>query len=372
MMVTMSTIEVDAADVQEQLHELGWTDGLPVVEPTPERVAAMLDGAGRDPAELLGTVAARGIEVSVEQAAANAVLAGCRPQYFPVVLAGAEAMLDPRYNAHSALTSTGGSALCTIVSGPIAAEIGMNARHNVLGSGNRANMTIGRALRLIARNVLDARTGGLDGSSIGSSAKISLCFAEDPPRPPWQPLRCALGFDQADTTVTLLATEGPRQVANHLRGDAESVLRTFAAAIRNPATFISGKGGQVVVLLGPEHALALIEGGISRREAQEFLAQATRIAPAELEAAGIELERGSEHDMVPERDGLLATLASPDDAIIVTAGGEGAGWSAVMPVWAPTIHSHAVARRVRPRGEALPDCGPDGCEIVRPSMNGAD
>ena len=367
----MALLEVQAADVQEQLHELGWTDGLPVVEPTLERVRAMVAGAGRDPSELLGAVAERGIEVSVEQAASNAVLAGCRPEYFPVVLTGAEAMLDPRFNAHSALTSTGGSALCAIVSGPIATEIGMNARHNVLGSGSRANMTIGRALRLIARNVLDARTGRLDGSSIGSPAKISLCFAEDPPRPPWQPLRRALGFGEADTTVTLLATESPRQVANHLRGDAASVLRTFAAAIRGPAGFIAGKGGQVVVLLGPEHALALIEDGISRRQAQEYLAAHTRIAPAELEAAGVGIERGSQHDMVPEADGLLATIASPDDVFIVTAGGEGAGWSAVMPVWAPAMHSRAVTRRVRPSGEALPDCGPDSCEVPFQTLNGA-
>lgn len=367
----MALLEVRAADVGEQLHELGWTDGLPVVEPTPERVEAMVAGAGRDRTELLGGVTERGIVVNVEQAASNAVLAGCRPEYFPVVLAGVEAMLDPRYNAHSALTSTGGSALCAIVSGPIAAEIGMNARHNVLGSGNRANMTIGRALRLVARNVLDARTGRLDGSSIGSPGKISLCFAEDPPRPPWQPLRRALGFADADTTVTLLATEGPRQVANHLRGDAESVLRTFAEAIRSPAGFIAGKGGQVVVLLGPEHALALIEGGVSRRQAQEFLVAHTRIAPAELEAAGIGLELGSQHDMVPEPDGLLATLASPDDVFIVTAGGEGAGWSAVLPVWAPAKHSRAVTRRVRPHGEALPDCGPDACKVNLSPIEGA-
>jgi hypothetical protein len=366
-----SLLEIEVVDIQEQLHELGWTDGLPVVEPTLERVAAMIEGGGRDGSELLGTVAERGMGVSVEQAASNAVLAGCRPEYFPVVLAGTEAMLDPRFNAHSALTSTGGSALCLIVSGSIAEEIGMNARHNVLGSGNRANMTIGRALRLIARNVLDAKTGGLDGSSVGSPGKISLCFAEDPPLAPWEPLRVALGFEAQDTTVTLLATEGPRQVANHLKGDAESVLHTFAAAIRSPSTFIAGKGGQVVVLLGPEHALALIEGGVSRREAQEFLARESRITPAELEAAGIGIELGSQHHMVAGEDGRLATLASPDDAYIVTAGGEGAGWSSLMPVWAPVKHSRATTRRVRPAGEALPDCGPDSCEITLPPIQGA-
>ena len=127
----------------------------------------------------------------------NAVMAGCKPEYFPVVVAALEAMFDPAFNLHTVLTSTGGAALCVVVSGPIAAEIGMNARHNALGQGNRANATIGRALRLIATNALGSRPGESDASSFGHPGKFTLCFAEDPPPAPWQPLSVGSGTPPA-------------------------------------------------------------------------------------------------------------------------------------------------------------------------------
>ena len=180
----------------------------PYLALTPDRVLdMMLAGGVTDPDDVIGTVPQRGIAVTAEKAAINAVMAGCRPSYFPIVLAGLSAMLDPAFNAHAATTSTGGAAICTIVSGPMAAEVGMNATHNVLGSGNRANATIGRALRLVANNVLGAKSGGLDGSSVGHPGKYTLCFAEDPPRAPWEPLSAALGFAPDDTVVTVVPTE---------------------------------------------------------------------------------------------------------------------------------------------------------------------
>ena len=147
-----------------------------------------------DPDTLIGFLPARGRGVTMEKAAINAVMAGCRPEYFPVVVAALEAMFDEAFNLHTVLTSTGGAALCAIVSGPIAQEIGMNARHNALGQGNRANATIGRALRLVAMNVLDSKPGESDASSFGHPGKFTLCFAEDPPPAPWEPLRVELGY----------------------------------------------------------------------------------------------------------------------------------------------------------------------------------
>jgi hypothetical protein len=300
-------------------------------------------------------------------AAINAVMAGCKPEYFPVVLAGLSAVLDPAFNAHTACTSTGGAALCVVVSGPMAAEIGMNSTLNALGPGNRANATIGRALRLVAANVLGARTGHLDGSSIGHPGKYTFCFAEEPPPAPWDSLSVALGFEPGDTTVTVMPTEGPRQVANHLNEDGRGVLLTFAAAARNPSTFIAGKRGQGIVVLGYEHRMAVIGGGWSRRDVQEFLYETAGIAPSELEQWGVLLEEptGTEKDMTPRADGLLSTFASPDDIYVLTAGGAGAGWSAYIPSWAPPVHAQAraVTRRVRLPGEDLPLCGPEGCEV---------
>jgi hypothetical protein len=364
------TIEIDVAHAQDTFFERGWTDGLPIVPPTLERVRALLDAGGREPDETLGSVSQRSRSVSAEEAAINAVMAGCAPEHFPLVVAGVSAMLDPAFNAHAVLTSTGGAALCLVASGPLAAQAGMNARHNVLGPGNRANATIGRALRLIAINVLDARTGGMDGSSIGNPGKYTLCFPEDEPPEPWEPLRVELGYEGEDTTVTLLATEGPRQVANHLCDDGEGVLRTFAAAMRNPATFCVGKGGQCVVLLGPEHAAALVQAGWTRAAVREFLAHESRVTSEELESAGVLIETGAQHDMRPGDDGKLPAVPGPDDVFLVTAGGAGAGWSAYLPEWAPTLHSRAVTRRVTSAGEELPDCGPDSCEVDLAAVRG--
>lgn len=357
-------LTLEESDVQEEFFRNGWTDGLPVVPPTPARVEAMLETVGADdPSILIGVVPARGRGVTLEKAAVNAVMAGCLPEYFPVVVAAHEAMFDAAFNAHTVLSSTGGAALGLVVSGPIAAEIGMNARHNCFGPGNRANATIGRALRLSAINVLGARHGELDASSFGHPGKYTFCFAEDPPRAPWRPLAQELGYDEGDTTVTVLPLEGVRQIAQQLNGTAEGVLKTVAAALRTPETFAVGKGGQALVVLGPEHAGFCVDEGWTQAEVREYVSRESRIAPSELEAAGVLLETGSQHDMTPGPDGRLPAVASPDDVYLVTAGGEGAGWSAYAPSWAPTIHARAATRRVRPAGEPLPDCGPDGCIV---------
>jgi hypothetical protein len=362
--MTSETLLLEESDVQEEFFERGWTDGLPIVPPTPERVRAMLDLVSCDDPELLiGIIPARRRGISMEKAAVNAVMAGCKPDYFPVVIAALEAMFDSGFNANTVLTSTGGAALAVVVSGPIAQEIGMNARHNCLGSGNRANATIGRAVRLAASNVLGAKTGELDASSFGHPGKYTFCFAEDPPRPPWRPLHEELGYEGGDTTVTLLPVEGVRQLAQQLNSDAEGILRTFAASLKSPWTFQTGKGGQALVILGPEHAGFCIEQGWTQQRVREFLCEESRVSPAELNAAGVLIEVGAQHDMTPGPDGKIASIASPDDIYLVTAGGEGAGWSAMAPTWAPKIHARVATRRVRPAGEPLPPCGPDGCIV---------
>ena len=349
-----STIDLDDVDLFEEFHRRGWTDGLPVVAPTPERVGALLDHAGLTADAVLGSIEERGRSLSAQQAASNAVMAGCAPEHFPLAVAALCAMLDPAFNAHTVMTSTGGAAFCLLVSGPVTADLQMATRHNALGPGNRANAVVGRTLRLVARNVFGARTGEMDASSIGHPGKFTMCLSEDEPPAPWEPLRVELGYDVEDSTVTILGTEGPRQVANHLNPSPEGILTTMATAMRCPATYPVGKGAQAVAVLGPEHATALVEAGWTRARVREFLATASRVTPAEIEAAGVFLEVGTQHDMTPGPDGKLPTLRSPEDLFLVTAGGHGAGWSAYIPVWAPTLHSVAVTRRVPAPGEGLP------------------
>ena len=351
---TFDTVDIDDADLFGELHRRGWTDGLPVVAPTPQRVEAMLAHAGLSPDETLGAVAERNRTLTAAGAAANAVMAGCAPEHFPLATAALCAMLDPAFNAHTVMTSTGGAAFCLLVSGPITAALDMATRHNALGSGNRANAAVGRTLRLVARNTFGARSGEMDASSIGHPGKFTMCLAEDGPPAPWQPLRTELGYGPDESTVTILATEGPRQVANHLNPAPEGILTTMAAAMRCPATYPVGKGAQAVAVLGPEHTAALVEAGWTRQQVREYLATASRVTPEEIEAAGVFLETDTQHDMTPGPDGKLPVVRRPEDLFLVTAGGHGAGWSAYIPVWAPTLHSTAVTRPVPAPGEGLP------------------
>lgn len=346
-------ITVDFNAASEEFFERGWTDGLPVVAPTPERVQAMLEHAGLDGSEVIGEVPERSREITAEKAAINSVMAGCKDEYFPVVVAALGAMLDPAFGAHTVVTSTGGAALCVVVSGPVVKSLGFNSLRNALGPGHRANATVGRAVRLIAMNILGARSNDLDGSSLGHPGKYTFLVAEEPPPPSWDPLRVELGYDEADSTVTIFAAESPHQVANHLNGDPEGILRTFAAAMTNPATFGVAKQHQVLLVLGLEHRSALVEAGWSRRQVREFLAEHSRVTPAYLASAGILLEHTSQNDMTPDADGKLNTVRNADDIFLVTAGSAGAGWSAYIPTWAPCVHSVATTRKVAEPGDGL-------------------
>lgn len=345
---------MQADDVHEEFFSRGWTDGLPVVPPTPERVAAMLDHAGVSADDVVGTVPERSRDVTAEKAAINAVMAGCPTEVFPVVLAGLAAILDPAFGAHTVVTSTGGAALCAVVSGPLVDELGFNSYRNALGSGCRANATVGRALRLVAMNVLGARSTSLDGSSLGHPGKFTMLVAEHPPPVGWDPLRVELGYGVADTSVTVFPSESSHQVANHLNGEPEGILNSFAAAMTNPATFGVGKLHQVLLVFGHEHRTALAEAGWTRQQVREYLAEHSRVTPAHLAAGGILLEHTKQNDMTPDADGKLNTVRGPDDIFLVTAGSPGAGWSAYIPNWAPTVHSRATTRRVQPAGAGLP------------------
>ncbi len=347
-------ITVDLDDVQETFFDRGWTDGLPVLPPTAERVQAALDYAGVKADDVVGVVPERSREVSAEKAAINAVMAGCKPEYFPVVLAALGAMFDPDFGCHTVVTSTGGAGLCVVVSGPMVQELGFNSSRNALGPGHRANATVGRAVRLVAMNVLGARSDSLDGSSIGHPGKYTFLVAEEPPPVGWDPLRVELGYDEADTTVTMFPSEGPHQIANHINGDPESILNSFVAAMTNPATFGVGKRHQVLFVVGNEHRQALAEAGWSRAQVREYLAEHSRVTQEHLTSAGIGMEYTAQNDMTPEADGKLPTVETPDDVFLVTAGSAGAGWSAYIPNWAPVVHSRAATRKVMAPGGGLP------------------
>ncbi|MDQ6919787.1 MAG: thioredoxin family protein, partial [Candidatus Dormibacteraeota bacterium] len=251
-------------DEFEAAYARGWSDGLPVVPPTAERVFRMLQGTTRDPGEVVALVPPDLVECTVEKVAVNAVLAGCRPEYLPVVLAALEGACTDEFNMHGLLATTFFSGPVLIVNGPIAREIGMNSAVNVLGQGNRANLTIGRALQLIVRNVGGGQPGGVDRATLGNPGKLSFCFAEREDDSPWEPLHVQLGYRAEQSTVTLFAGQGPAPIVDQLSRSADSLIRSFAACLDATAHPNLALGFDAIVVVPPDHARIFRDAGWSK------------------------------------------------------------------------------------------------------------
>ncbi len=251
-------------DDAEAMFERGWTDGLPVVPPTPERVARLLAGTTRDPDEIVAVVPPDLVPCTVEKVAVNAVMAGCRPDYLPVVLAAVEAACTDEFNIHGLLATTWFSGPLVIVNGPLTRAIGMNDGINALGQGNRANATIGRALQLVVRNVGGGRPGGVDRATLGQPGKYTFCFAEREHDSPWEPLHVTRGLPASSSAVTLFAAEGPRGIIDQLSRDAESLANTFAACLRATTHPKLALAFDAVLVVSPEHGRVFREAGCRR------------------------------------------------------------------------------------------------------------
>jgi thiol-disulfide isomerase/thioredoxin len=206
----------DAEDDIEAAYARGWTDGLPVVPPTPERVARMLTGTSRAPDDVIAVIPPDLVECTVEKVAINALLAGCLPEHLPVVLAAVEAACTDEFNVHGLLATTWFTGPVVVVNGPITTRIGMNSGINALGQGNRANATIGRALQLTVRNVGGGRPGGVDRATLGQPGKYTFCFAEKEDGAPWEPLHVSRGMAPGSNAVTLFAGGGVQGIADQL------------------------------------------------------------------------------------------------------------------------------------------------------------
>lgn len=340
-------------EAQETFLNQPWSDGLPCVPPTEALVAQMIAAGGRAADESLGILDSRETSLCVEQAAVCAVMAGCKPAYFPVVLATWDALFDPRVNLHSALTSSGGSALMGIVSGPYAQEIGMNGGTGAFAPGNRANSTIGRAIRLGALTVFKAIPQELDASAFGHGGKYSFHYAERTPPAGWPSLREQLGYAADATTVTVMACDGPRQIAHRWKPTPEGFLRTLAATMKDPSQNATGCSSTYVIALGPEHTGLLAEAGLTPAQIRHKLSEFSMTSKAELSAAGIEYALSTNHYSEPDAQGRILT-AHPEHILVVTAGGYGSGWSAVMPCYTTLATHHPATRPVRLPGRPAP------------------
>ena len=338
----------DPVEAIEKCYELGWTDGLPVVPPTLKRVRDFLDYVGRPADEVVGSLPERRREVTVNKIAANAVMAGCLPEYAPVVLAATEAMLDPRFNLIGPSSSLGGAGILVIVNGPVVRDLGINARNNLFGPGNRANATIGRSIRLILMNACAATPGLFDRTILGHPGKYTYCIAEAETETHWDPLHVERGFASQQSAVTVFACDAPRQV--RVQEDPETIILTVADVASTLGTNLSTvellpveppivRQGEVAVVVSGRSGLW---EGWSKDDFRRALHPRLRRSIADLKRAG-----QVPGELQPEDEATFVSLVpQPEDILVVFAGGGENTQCAVMPGWGSKISSSSVTRAV--------------------------
>src|SRR5688500_1295857 len=314
-------------DPVELAYARGWTDGLPVTPPTDERVLAMLKGTTRRPGEVVGAIPPYLAPCTIEKVAINAVLAGCKPEYMPVLLAALEAALEPVFTLHGVLATTYFSSPVIIVNGPIAKKIGMNSGINALGQGNRANATIGRALNLIVRNVGGGRPGEADRATLGSPSKFTLCFAEDESDPAWEPLSVSRGFARGESTVTLFQGHGVEAFVDQKTRTAEGLSRSLGLALVKIGHPRLVQSARAVIVLSPEHYRIYAEAGWDRKRIERALDEST-IRPGREIVAGLD---GIGEGVPPERADEAVPKFFEDGLLVVRAGGAAGLFSAILP-----------------------------------------
>ena len=319
----------EAEDIMEACYDRGWSDGLPVVPPIPLRVMRMLNGSARDAAEIVGKVPPDNAPCTIEKIAINAVMAGCKPEYFPVVIASVEAALQDRFCMHGLLCTTYFSSPVMVVNGPITKQIGMNSGVNALGQGNRANATIGRALQLIIRNVGGGVPGGIDRANMGNPGKYTYCFAEDESDENWGSLSMDRGFGRKDSVISLFAGDGLQPVLDQQSRTPHSLAKSMAMSLRSVAhTKLFGIADAILVVC-PEHRRVFREGGWSKEDLRKALHE-------ELVTPGAEIIRGANDiaEGMPTnfKDKVLNKFR--DDGLhIVTTGGTAGMFSAIIGGW---------------------------------------
>jgi hypothetical protein len=300
----------------------GWTDGLPIIPPTPEAVQATLDAAGLNGPDELGSIPTRSLTITAEAAAVNAVMAGCLPEYFPVVAAAVRALLQPLANAHSTTATLAGAAHAVVVNGPARTELGIEGGQACLGPGFRANATIGRAVRLVIRNVFRTVPGVLDRASFSWPLRYSFCFAENEEFSDWTPNHVLAGFDATDSVVTVMSVLRLLQ-ATEFAPESATILDTIAETARlygMPIDAFVGDRRGVLVVIGPEHQRRLLDDGWTKEAVRDALFERmTQTAAGKYERQVI--------------------LAEPANVLVVAAGGPGIAQSQViMPHLAAPTH----------------------------------
>lgn len=353
--MTLTSRRLEVADQHEAIELFfarGWTDGLPVVPPTEERVEAMLRTLDRDPGEVVGILAPRYGKATLEKIAINAVMAGCQPGYFPVVVAAVEAIADEAFNLNGVQATTHVAAPLSIVNGPVRRPLAINSGANCFGQGSRANATIGRAVRLCMVNIGGGLPGLTDKATFGHPGKYTYCVAENEEASPWEPLHVERGYGPEESTVTVFAAEAPHNVSDHPSRSARGILTTVADTMATMGNNTMYRRGEMAVVIGPEHAATIAAEGWSKQDVKSFLFHEARRSVGEL-------TRGGEYygDVTWEKywpQGIdrsdpaarIPVVDRPEDLLVVVAGGTVGRFSLVIPGWG-AHGTHAVTKVIR-------------------------
>ncbi|WP_099223848.1 hypothetical protein [Mycobacterium persicum] len=336
----MTAVLTDERDLVEYYFNQPWSDGLPVVPPTPERVAAVLDVLGGPPEELVARIPPRWGSLTRELLAVNMVMAGCKPEYAPVVRAAVLALTDARFNLNGIQATTHVVSPLIVVNGPIARRIGMNSGGNVFGSGNRANATIGRAIRLVMLTVGGGIPGELDKSTLGHPGKYTFCIAENEAASPWAPYHVEHGYAPNDSTVLVIGAEAPHSVTNHISDDPQGILDSIASAMSTIAHNNAVLGGSCTVVIGVEHAHTIASFGWTRDDVRRYLwlngtndwddvSYGNRYATSGARTYNRNLPK-----WYPRESGRRVPIVfTPDDIHLLVAGGSAGRFSAFLPGW---------------------------------------
>ena len=319
----------ESEDIMEACFERGWSDGLPLVPPTPLRVTRMLSGTDRSADEIVGSVPPDNRPCTIEKIAINAVMAGCKPDYLQVVIAALRAALKDEFCMHGLLCTTYFSTPVMIVNGPITKQIGMNSGVNALGQGNRANATIGRALQLIIRNVGGGIPGGIDRATLGNPGKYTFCFCEDESDAEWPSLSMDRGYTREDSVVNLFAGSGVQPFVDQQSRQPESLVKNLANSLRSVANTRSFGMADAIIVISPEHRRVLREGGWTKPNLKQALYD-------ELKTPGADIIRGKDGiaEGMPEKFKDIMLNKFRDDGLhIVGAGGKAGMFSAIISGW---------------------------------------
>lgn len=318
----------DAFEANELFQRNGWTDGLPIVPPTAEGVLRFLAAAGLGAGDVIGVEPVRRRRITAEKVAIAALMAGCLPEYMPVVVAIIKAMCEPQFCLHGSTASTGGSAPFIVVNGPVRNALAMNATHNVFANACRANATIGRSVRLFLVNVLGGIPGQLDRSTLGHPGKFTFCIAEDEEDSPWVPLAHERGMPAGASAVTVMAVESPLQVMNEWTQDPKEILDTYVAAIRANMLIYSIWEGNYAMVVPKQHRQVFASAGWSKGNIRAYVFERARVKRRDWRAVGKAAVAG-----LKDEDREYTALRTPDDLLVVAAGGPAGGFGAVIPPW---------------------------------------